>query len=368
MQYKHSVSVELYGVAILLVIFGCVSQTQASHPKFPGHDRSYSAHSQAQQRGPTGSSEDKAQLDPQLTPILNEMAAAKVLHATTLDEAKRAYLFYAKYGGPPEQVLRVQNKEILLATVSIPIRLYASSTGGNLPVFVFFHGGGFVTGSLDTHDAPLRALANRCKCLIVSVAYRLAPKNPFPAAPEDCYAVTKWVADHAAEIGGDSSRIAVGGDGAGGNLAAVVALMARDRSGPHLEYQVLIYPILDGRMSTNSWIESADPVLTQRAMLAKWDGYLPVGADLLNPYISPVSATNLKNLPPAFVITVAGDPLRDDAEYYARALNDAGASTEVSRYPNMIHGFILMSGELDAGKKAIDEIANALKRAFESER
>jgi acetyl esterase len=365
MHSNHPVSVKVFAGSILLLVFGWVLQVNAFQQKSVAPKDNLQ---QAQQQGMKTESEAKTPLDPQLIPILNEMAAAKVLHPRTVDEAKHAYLFYTKFEAPPEEVLRVENKEIPLGAGSIPIRLYASSNSGNLPVWVFFHGGGFVTGSLDTHDVPLRALANRCNCLIISVAYRLAPKNPFPIPPEDCYAATKWVANHAAEIGGDSSRIAVGGDGAGGNLAAVVALMARDYGGPHLVYQILIYPILDGTMSTFAWIESADPVLTEDAMRAKWDGYLPLGTDLLNPYISPVSARSLENLPPAFIIAVAGDPLRDDAEYYAYALKAAGVSTKISRYPNMIHGFFLMSGKLDAGKKALNEIADALQRTFRSEK
>jgi acetyl esterase len=174
------------------------------------------------------------------------------------------------------------------------------------------------------------------------------------------------VADHAAEIGGDAHRIAVGGDGAGGNLATVVALMARDRGGPHLVYQVLIYPILDAAMSTYSWIESTDPVLTEEAMRVKWVGYLHLTMDLANPYISPVNAKSLKTLPPAFIITVTSDPLRDEAQYYAEALESAGVSVEVSRYPNMIHGFFLMSGALDAGKESIDQVATSLQRVFQN--
>jgi acetyl esterase len=221
---------------------------------------------------------------------------------------------------------------------------------------------------LDTHDVPLRAVANRCNCLVVSVGYRLAPNHPFPAAPNDCYAATAWVTEHAAEIGGDPDRIAVGGDGAGGNLAAVVALMARDRGGPRLLYQVLIYPILSADMSTKSWIESADPLLTNDAMLARLSAYVPISPELANPlanpYISPANAPSLKGLPPAFIITDHNDPLHDEDEYYADDLKRAGVSVELSSYPNVIHGFFLMSGELDAGKRSIDQISAALREAF----
>src|SRR5579864_1767793 len=214
MNCSDSVSIKLYVGSLLLLALGGVRQVEASPQSSSVPDNKYPAYLVAESRNANTEPEAKTRLDPQLAPILNEMAAAKVLHPETLDEAKRAYLFYTRFEAPSEQVLRVENKEIPLVGGNIPVRLYSSSADSNLPVWVFFHGGGFVTGSLDTHDSPLRALANRCKCLIVSVAYRLAPKNPFPTPPEDCYAATEWIADHAAEIGGDSNRVAVGGDGA----------------------------------------------------------------------------------------------------------------------------------------------------------
>lgn len=304
--------------------------------------------------------------DPQVKAVLDQMAAAGVLHPTTVEQWRKAYLFYAKLAGPPEKVLRVEDGKIPAHSGDIPYRLYAASTGTALPVWVFFHGGGFVAGSLDTHDVTLRVIANRCSCLIVSVAYRLAPENPFPAAPDDAYAATKWAAEHAAEIGGDPNRVAVGGDGAGGNLAAVVALMARDRSGPSLVYQVLVYPTLDLSMLTASRVLSRDPILTNDAALATTSAYVPVTADLENPYTSPTSEKNLSHLPSALILTGSNDPGRDEADRYASELTKAGVTVNVSRYPNAIHGFFLMAGALDAGKKSLDEIAAALKQAFKN--
>lgn len=306
--------------------------------------------------------------DPQLQSILDQMAAAGVLHPATLEEARRSYLFSTRFAGAPEHVLRLEDRTIPGPAGTIPIRLYSAQEDRNLPVWVFFHGGGFVTGSLDTHDTPLRAVANRCDCLVVSVGYRLAPEDPYPAATNDAYAATKWVAEHTLEIGGDPHRIAVGGDGAGGNLAAVVTLMARDRNGPHLIYQVLIYPILDAVMTTYSWVESADPVLTHDVMLTKWSVYVPINTSLDNPYISPANGQSLKNLPATLIITDVNDPLRDEVERYARELNSAGVATEISRYPGTIHGFFLMAGKLRAGERAIDQIASALKKTFASPR
>jgi acetyl esterase len=304
--------------------------------------------------------------DPQVKAVLDQMAAAGVLHPTTLEQWRKAYLFYAKFAGAPEKVFHVEDRAIPGPGGNIPIRLYVPRDGTGLPVWVFFHGGGFVTGSLDTHDVPLRAVANRCDCLVVSVAYRLAPENHYPAATNDAYAATKWVADHAAEIGGDAGRIAVGGDGAGGNLASVVALMAHDQAGPHLIYQVLIYPTLDLTMLSPSRIVANDPVFTTDAMLATTSTYVPVNTDLELPYLSPVDAKSFQGLPAALIITDEDDPVRDEAERYASELKSAGIHVDLSRYPNMIHGFFLMAGALDAGKQSIDQVGAALKQAFKN--
>ena len=305
----------------------------------------------------------KEPTDPQVKAVLDQMAAAGVLHPETLEQWRQAYLFYTKFEGTPEKVFHVEDRAIPGPAGTIPVRLYSPRAGGGLPVWKFFHGGGFVTGSLDTHETPLRAVANRCDCLVASVAYRLAPENPYPAATNDAYAATKWVADHAAEIGGDPRRIAVGGDGAGGNLAAVVTLMAHDQGSPHLVYQVLIYPILNF-VDTRSRILSNDPIFTTDAILATSSTYVPLTINLAIPYISPVNAKSFEGLPPAFIIIDQDDPVRDEAGMYARSLRIAGIHVKVSRYPNMIHGFFLMAGALDAGKQSIDQIAAALKQVF----
>lgn len=308
---------------------------------------------------------ETAAMDPQVKAVVDKMAAAGALHPVTVDQVRKSYLFYPTLAGKPEHIFRVENRVIPGPGGNLPIRLYVPHEGSGLPILVFFHGGGFVAGSLDTHDTPLRAVANRCGCIVVSVAYRLAPENPYPAAPEDAYAATKWVSEHATEIGGDARRIAVGGDGAGGNLAAVVTLMARDRGGPRLTYQVLIYPTLDAIMQASQYL-SKDPILTPDARTAILAAYVPLTKNLQDPYISPVSEKSLKNLPSAFLVTDQDDPARDEGDAYARHLAEDGVAVKVSRYPNMIHGFFLMAGELDAGKKSIEEIAAALRSAFES--
>src|ERR1019366_7229325 len=243
--------------------------------------------------------------------------------------------------------------------------IYQPHEGSALPMLVYFHGGIFTTGSLETHDIPLRALANASGCVIISVGYRLAPENQFPAAPEDAYAATKWVSEHASEIGGDGARIAVGGDGAGGNLAAVVALMARDRKGPALRFQLLIYPVTSAAMQTVSWWDFADgPILNREGMLFHLGRYMQVTTQIRDPYLSPLAATNLEKLPPALVITAEYDPLRDDGENYAHELRDSGVPVMVSQYKGMVHGFFQMAGTLDAGRRCLLEIADSLKKAL----
>ncbi len=306
-------------------------------------------------------------LDPQVKAVLDQLAAAGVANPTTVEDVRKAYVFYPKLSGTPEHVFRVEDRLIPGPAGNIPVRLYIPSSTTGLPILVFFHGGGFVAGSLDSHDTPLRSVANRCGCIIASVAYRLAPENKYPAAPDDAYSATKWVADHAAEIGGDPHRIAVGGDGSGGNLAAVVTLMARDRGAPHLTFQLLIYPMVDASIMRPSWwTESSTPIVSRETKNDILGVYLPVTGNLRDPFVSPLFAETLKNLPPALVITDEDDPMRDEAEDYAARLKEDGVQTIISRYPKMIHGFFLMAGSLDAGKKCIDEVGATLRNVFQS--
>lgn len=312
-------------------------------------------------------SKPQTPVDPKVREVLDKMAAAGISHPTTVEDVRKAYLFYPKLSGTPEHVYRVEDRQIPGPAGKITVRVYIPNSTADLPILVFFHGGGFVAGSLDTHDTPLRSVANRCGCIIVSVAYRLAPENKYPAATEDAYAASKWVAEHGADIGGDPRRIAVAGDGSGGNLAAVVTLMARDRGTPQLTLQVLIYPMLDATIMRPSWwTESNAPTVSRESKNEILGMYLPITGNLRDPFVSPIFAENLKNLPPALLITDEDDPMRDEGEEYAGRLTKDGVLAKVSRYPKMIHGFFLMAGSLDAGKKCIDEVASALKNAFKS--
>ena len=314
----------------------------------------------------TTKSEPQAPVDPQVKAVLNKITAAGIAQPTTVEAARKAYLFYPKLSGTPEHVFRIEDRQIPGPAGNITVRVYTPNPKSGLPILVFFHGGGFVAGSLDSHDTPLRSLANRCECIVVSVAYRLAPENIYPAAPEDAYAATRWVAEHATNIGGDPRRIAVAGDGTGGNLAAVVTLMARERGAPPLLFQLLIYPMLDAStMRPSWWIESDAPGISRESKNAVLRTYLPATADLNDPFIAPIHAKNFRNLPPALLITYEGnDPMRAEGEEYARRLTQDGVAVKISYYPNAIHGFFLMAGDLDAGKKCIDEAASALKNSF----
>ncbi|WP_207956092.1 alpha/beta hydrolase [Rubrobacter marinus] len=229
---------------------------------------------------------------------------------------------------------------------------------------VFFHGGSFSMGDLDLYDAPCRALASGAGSLVVAVAYRLSPENPFPAGVEDAYRATEWVVEHAGELGGDPSRVAVAGDSAGGNIAAVVALLARERGGPPLVFQALVYPNTDATLGSASWEAFDGYVLTKEGMREAFGAYLSGGADPKDRRVSPLFAPDLEGLPPALVVTGEYDPLRDEGEAYAARLREAGVGVRHTRYPGMIHGFFQMAGALDAGGRVVREVSAALRSAF----
>ena len=306
-------------------------------------------------------------LDPQAKAVLDQMAALGLPAMITLspEQARRQMEMRRAAAPPGDPVAHVEDRAIPGPAGDIPIRIYTPEASGTLPVLVYFHGGGWVIGSIETHDATSRALANAAGCIVVSVDYRLAPEHKFPAAAEDAYAATKWVAESAAALGGDPRRIAVGGDSAGGNLAAAVCLMARDRGGPSLAYQVLIYPVTDYSFDTPSYRENAEGyLLTKDSMGWFWNHYLRDESDGRNPYASPLRAESLAGLPPALIITAEFDPLRDEGEAYADRLREAGVPVACSRYDGMIHGFVGLATVLDKGKLAVGEAAGALRAAF----
>jgi acetyl esterase len=218
---------------------------------------------------------------------------------------------------------------------------------------------------LDGADGTARHLAVGGNCVTISVDYRLAPETKFPGPANDCYAATVWAAQHAASLNGDARRIAVGGDSAGGNLAAAIALMARDRGEPPLVFQLLVYPVTDRDFGTPSYEQNATGyLLSTDSMKWYWEHYLSDPADAANPYAAPLQAKDLSNLPPALVITAEYDPLCDEGEAYGRRLQEAGVPTTCTRYDGMIHGFFGMSAVMDKGKQAIREAASALQAAL----
>lgn len=305
-------------------------------------------------------------LDPQAQSFLDQMVSLRApqLHTLSPEDARKAFDMLAQLPGlKPQAVAKVEDQLIPGPGGQIPVRFYTPQGRAPFPVLVFFHGGGFVIGSIELYDEFCRALTNGAGCIVMSVGYRLAPEHKFPAAVEDCYAATKWVAVNARAIGGDSMRIAVGGDSAGGNLAAVVALMARDKGTVPLVLQVLMYPTTNLAHDTPSAQENAnDYLLTRDDMFWFRSLYLSSDADRNNPYVSPLRAQDLHGLPPALVITAEYDPLRDEGEAYATRLREAGVTVVCTRYNGMIHGFLSLP--FDQSRKGRQEVTAALRSAF----
>jgi acetyl esterase len=267
----------------------------------------------------------------------------------------------------PPPVERAEDRNVPGPGGPIPIRIYWPATEPELPILLYFHGGAFRFGDLNTHDRICRSLAHKAQALVVSVDYRLAPEHPFPAAVKDCFTALQWVSENARSLGADSDRIAVGGDSAGGNLAAVTTLKSRDLSGPRIVFQLLIYPRTNmATYDTDSWAFFKEGYLLTREMSEKSQLlYLPDPGDRTNPYASPILAANHTDLPPALVITAEFDPLRDDGEGYARKLREAGVPAEVIRYQGMIHGFFNIP-VFRKTEGALNEAAEALRLAFET--
>jgi acetyl esterase len=250
----------------------------------------------------------------------------------------------------------------------VPLRLYRSAgtdAAAMLPALVYFHGGGWVIGDLDSHDSVCRHIANAARCAVVWIDYRLAPEHKFPAAVDDCFAATSWVATEAAALAIDRDRIAVGGDSAGGNLAAVVSLLARDQDGPRLRYQLLVYPAVEAGMAQPSIARFAEGFLLTRATM-QWfyDCYLHGASEVEDWRASPLRAADLSGLPPALVLTAGFDPLCDEGEAYARRLQEHSVTVTHRHYPEQIHGFLSAGKIIRAAVPALDDIATALTAAW----
>jgi acetyl esterase len=299
----------------------------------------------------------------------------KVLHDTgltftpeTTPEDRRAAMIAATTNPafPKQPVHEVGNRTIPGPGGPIPVRVYRPSADDALPLLVWFHGGGWVTGNLDTHDQVCRLLCDAVGAVVVSVDYRLAPEAKFPAAADDCMAAYEWALAHAGEVHADSTRVAIGGDSAGGNLAAVVALCARDRGLPQPKLQLLVYPVTDYEFESPAMIENARGYFLElESMRWFYDHYAGTPADFDEWRFSPMRAPDVAGVAPAVVVTAEFDLLRDQGESYGRRLQQAGVPTEIVRAEGLIHGFFGMHAFMPPGQRAWDVSVRALRDALD---
>ncbi len=309
-------------------------------------------------------------LDLQAKALLDGLAAQgmKGFEEMSVEEARQTGYAFIGLQGDAEPVGNLIEKSIAVAGGEIPLRIYLPAGAGPHPIVMYFHGGGFVFGDLEVVDKVARSLSNAAHAAVISVGYRLAPEHRFPTAPEDCYAATCWAVENGPTLGLDEARIAVSGDSAGGNLAAVVAMMARDRQGPKIAYQLLIYPVTDARPdTTNQYPSRIDNgrgyLLTSAAMDWFFSHYLVTPDDAANPLASPIRGV-LSKLPPATVITAGFDPLHDEGKAYADALSDAGVAVKYLPNAGMIHGFMWLMGAISHARDVFDEAGCHLRDAF----
>ena len=304
-------------------------------------------------------------LDPQIATLIETLDAGfPPVHTMTGAQARATIRSRFVPPPEPEPVAEVRDQTIPGPGGVIPVRIYRPDQAGALPILVYAHGGGFVFCDLDSHDGLCRDFANRLAAVVVSVDYRRAPENPWPAAAYDVEAATHWVADNALQFGGDARRVAVGGDSAGGNLAAVTALMARDRGGPPIAAQLLLYPVIAADFDNESYRLFGKGFYNPKPALQwYWDQYVPAPDDREHPYVSPLKA-NLEGLPPAVVVVAGHDPLRDEGLAYADALEAAGVVTARCLFDGGIHGFMTMP-MLDIAQQARQQACLELGRLLD---
>ena len=306
-------------------------------------------------------------LDPEIQPIVDMMAAAPgpPAHLVPIEQARAAHDRESQVmGGPGEEVASVRDITVPGPGGPVPVRVFRPEGDGPLPVVAYAHGGGWAIGTLDGFTPVCRALANASGAVIASIGYRLAPEHPFPAGLEDVRAAVRWLGANARELDGDPERLAIAGDSAGGNLATVTARRLRDEGGPALRLQALIYPVCDSALNTPSYRECGDGFgLTALSMKRYWELYLD-GADGRDPDASPLQADDLSGLPPAFVLTLRDDVLRDEGEAYARALEAAGVPVTLRRYDGAVHGFFRWLAKAAIARRAVGEVGAALREAL----
>jgi acetyl esterase len=315
---------------------------------------------------------------PGIDPIMQALLDAFPFKFTAHDGVEVAREQMRQLKAPPEALpdMRIEERTVDYGDITgIPVRIYwpPIAQHENLPVVVFYHGGGWSIGDLDTHDPVARAHAVGAEAIVVSVDYRLAPEHPFPQGIDDSWAALRWVSEHAAELGGDPARIAVAGDSAGGNISAVMTQLARDNGGPPLVFQLLWYPPTTGDMTLPSMIENADgPILDRDVVGAFLQWYLPPEIDISRPTelpttLSPANHADLSGLPPAFIGTAEYDPIRDDGARYAELLSAAGVPVERYHAPTLVHGFVSFALVVPAAAEATNRGIAALKAALHRE-
>ena len=267
-----------------------------------------------------------------------------------------------EYLARADQVANIEYRYISGPTAELPIKIYTPEGVGPFPAVVFFHGGGWVAGNIEINGVQHQQIAYNARAVVIAVNYQKAPEHKFPIPFDDCYATLEWVVKNSEYLNINRDEIGIAGDSAGGNLAAAVALKARDHNGPKIAFQILIYPAVDYKFDYPSMIENATGYsLTTQGMKWYWDQYMATEADLENPYFRPMAEKDLKNLPPTFTLTAELDPLRDEGEIFAKKLEAAGVRSVLKRYDSLIHGFALMQGFLPEARTAMEDIAEHIR-------
>lgn len=308
-------------------------------------------------------------LDAQSLQLFERMQASKQAYQSDeekLHGEREGYRRIIPLGGVIEALPEIRDEVILTDFGAIPIRIYRPSIGKHLPVMVYFHGGGYVAGGLDTHDQQMRYFAKHGELVVIAVAYSLAPERPYPAAINDAYHAMKWVWQHTEQLIVDSNRIIIGGDSAGGLLSALTVQRLRDTTAIPLAFQLLLCPNLDLTMETNSWRQLGHKgyILSTEKQLDFYRWFLPEGTNRRNEMVSPLFATDFSGLPPTLVVTASADPLKDDGRQYAERLRTAGVPVIYREYEGMLHGFFQLSGVIDKGAAALSDICAILNEQF----